>query len=66
MLHEPRNEYEHMRAGIEYKVALQAIRKVVRGSDEKDDVKKVMEIVEIVHSFEEDMKRRTGDDGSAT
>ena len=61
MLHEPRNEYEHMRAGMEYKLALQAIRKIVRTSKGLDyDI--VKEIADIIHSMEEDVKKRGGDD----
>ena len=61
MLHEPRNEYEHMRAGMEYKLALQAIRKIVRTSKGLDyDI--VKEIADIIHSMEEDVKKRSGDD----
>ena len=58
MLHEPRNEYEHMRAGMEYKLALQAIRKIVRTSKGLDyDI--VKEIADIIHSMEEDVKKRS-------
>lgn len=61
MLHEPRNEYENMRAGMEYKLALQAIRKIVRTSKGLDyDI--VTEIADIIHSMEEDVKKRCGDD----
>ena len=61
MLHEPRNEYEHMRAGMEYKLALQAIRKIVRTSKGLDyDI--VKEIADIIHSMEEDVKKRSEDD----
>lgn len=49
------NEYESLRAGFEYKVALQAIRKVIRSSD-TDDIQKVKDIVGIVHSFEDDLE----------
>ena len=62
MLSQPSNEYEHMRAGIEYKVALQAIRKVVRSHDELSDFDKVNEIVKICHSLEEDIRRRNSDE----
>lgn len=61
-MNSPRNEYENIRAGMEYRVALQAIRKVVRTGD-SDPVKRVQEVIDIVHSFEEDMKRRTGSNG---
>ena len=36
MLKAPSNEYEIMRAGLEYKLAMQAIRKIVRSSKESD------------------------------
>lgn len=41
--------------GIEEKVAIQAIRKVLRDKA-LDDVQKLTEIVTIVHSFEGDKK----------
>lgn len=61
MLHSPRNEYESMRAGMEYKLALQAIRKIVRTAKGLDyDI--VKEIADVIHSMEEDVQRRIGDD----
>lgn len=61
MLKAPQNEYEHMRAGMEFSLALQAIRKIVRTSKGLDyDI--VMEISDVIHSMEEDLKRRNGDD----
>lgn len=61
MLHQPRNEYEHMRAGMEYKLALQAIRKIVR-TEKGLDYDIVMQIADVIHSMEEDVARRIGDD----
>ncbi len=61
MLKAPSNEYESMRAGMEYKLALQAIRKIVR-TEKGLDYDIVMKISDVIHSMEEDVKRRTGDD----
>jgi len=61
MLKAPSNEYECMRAGMEYKLALQAIRKVIRSS-KGSDYDQVNEVQKIIHSMEEDLKRRCGDD----
>ena len=65
MLKAPSNEYEIMRAGLEYKLAMQAIRKIVRSSKESD-YKHVTEISKILSSMEEDLKRRRGEDGTDT
>ena len=60
MLHAPNNEYEQLRAGMEYKLAMQAIRKLVRTSKESD-YQLVTEISKIIKSMEEDVKRRGND-----
>lgn len=60
MLHAPNNEYENLRAGMEYKLAMQAIRKLVRTSKESD-YQLVTEISKIIKSMEEDVKRRGND-----
>lgn len=61
MLKAPSNEYEHMRAGMEYKLALQAIRKIVRTAKGLDyDI--VMQIADVINSMEEDLKKRCGSD----
>jgi hypothetical protein len=65
MLKAPSNEYENMRAGIEYKLAMQAIRKIVRTSKDSDYAQ-VTEISKILKSMEEDLKKRRGDDESDT
>lgn len=65
MLKAPSNEYEIMRAGLEYKLAMQAIRKIVRSSKESD-YKQVTEISKILSSMEEDLKRRRGEDDTDT
>ena len=65
MLHAPNNEYEQLRAGMEYKLAMQAIRKLVRTSKESD-YQQVMEIGNIIRSMEEDVKRRNGEDDTDT
>ena len=56
----PTNEYEHLRAGMEYKLALQAIRKIVRESRELpyDTIK---EIADIIDSMREDLRKRRGE-----
>ena len=61
MLKAPSNEYEHMRAGMEYKLALQAVRKVVRTA-KGSDYEQVTEISNIIDSMREDLRRRCGDD----
>ena len=61
MLKAPSNEYELMRAGMEYKLALQAVRKVVR-TGKGSDYEQITEIANIIDSMREDMKRRRGDD----
>lgn len=61
MLKAPSNEYEHMRAGMEYKLAIQAIRKVVRTSKDSDYAQ-VTEIANIIDSMREDLRKRRGDD----
>ena len=61
MLKAPSNEYESLRAGIEYKLAMQAIRKLVRTS-KKSDYDQAIEIAEIIKSMMEDVDRRTGSD----
>lgn len=63
MLKAPSNEYEELRAGMEYRLALQAIRKTIKTSTGKTDFEIISEISKIIHSMEEDMKRRTGEDG---
>ena len=65
MLHAPNNEYESLRAGMEYKLAMQAIRKLIRTS-KASDYEQVTEISKIIKSMEEDVKRRTVDDGTDT
>ena len=62
MLRAPSNEYEHMRAGMEYKLALQAIRKIVRVS-KGSDYEVVKQIADVIHSMEEDVRRRDSDNG---
>ena len=66
MLKAPSNEYEDLRAGMEYKLALQAIRKTVRNSNGKTDYDIVTEISKIIHSMEEDLKKREADDAADT
>jgi hypothetical protein len=61
MLKAPSNEYELARAGMEYKLALQAIRKVVRNG-KGTAYEQVTEIQNIVRSMEEDLKKRSGKD----
>ena len=61
MLHEPRNEYEHMRAGMEYKLAMQAIRKIVR-TGKGSDFDQITEISDIIDSMREDIRKRNDDD----
>ena len=56
----PSNEYETLRAGMEYKLALQAIRKIVR-SEKGLPYDIIKQISEIIHSMEDDVKRRCGD-----
>ena len=60
MLKAPSNDYEHLRAGMEYKLAMQAIRKIVRTSKESD-YDQVTEIEKILESMEEDLRKREGD-----
>ena len=60
MLKAPSNEYESMRAGMEYKLALRAIRKLVRVG-KGTAYEQVTEIQNIVRSMEEDLKKRSGD-----
>ena len=64
VLKAPTNEYESLRAGIEYKLAMQAIRKLVRTSKD-DDYTQAIAIAEIIKSMMEDVERRC-DDGPAT
>jgi uncharacterized protein YeeX (DUF496 family) len=61
----PSNEYESLRAGMEYKLALQAIRKIVR-SERGLPYDIIKEISGIIHSMEDDIKKRCDDDGTAT
>ena len=61
MMKAPSNEYEQMRAGMEYKLALQAIRKIVRTA-KGTDYEIVKEISDVIHSMEEDVNRRCGND----
>ena len=63
MMKAPSNEYEHLRAGMEYKLALQAIRKIVR-ENKPLPYDYIKEISEIIHSMEDDLKKRRGDDGA--
>jgi hypothetical protein len=65
MLKAPSNEYETMRAGMEYKLAMQAIRKIVRTSKDSDYAQ-VTEISKILKSMEEDLKKREADDAADT
>jgi hypothetical protein len=51
---------------MEYKLALQAIRKTVRNSNGKTDYDIVTEISKIIHSMEEDLKKREADDAADT
>lgn len=53
----PSNEYESLRAGMEYKLAMQAIRKIVRTSKESDYAQ-ATEIAKIIQSMEADMRLR--------
>lgn len=56
--------YKTAMDGISFKVALQAIRKIVRDNKtpEKD---KLGQIITVVHSFERDMEKK-GDEDAAT
>lgn len=65
MLKAPSNEYETMRAGMEYKLAMQAIRKIVRTSKDSDYAQ-VTEISKILKSMEEDLKKREAEDAADT
>ena len=65
MLKAPSNEYETLRAGIEYKLAMQAIRKLVRTSKESD-YDQAIEIAKIIKSMMEDVEKRCRDDEPAT
>lgn len=47
------DRYTTMMCGIAEKVAIQAIRKILRDK-ELDDIQKLTEIVTVVHSFEGD------------
>ena len=60
MLKAPSNDYEHLRAGMEYKLAVQAIRKLVRMGNQTDYAL-VTEISKIIKSMEEDLRKRRGD-----
>ena len=60
MLKAPSNDYEHLRAGMEYKLAMQAIRKIVRTSKESD-YDQVTEIEKILESMDEDLRKREED-----
>lgn len=60
MMKAPSNDYEHLRAGMEYKLAMQAIRKLVRTSKESD-YEQVTEITKIIRSMEEDLRKRCSD-----
>lgn len=55
----PSNEYESLRAGMEYQLAMKAIRKVVRTSKESD-YNQATEISKIIKSMEEDVRVRMG------
>ena len=61
MLKAPSNEYEQMRAGMEYKLAMQAIRKVVR-TGKGTDYAQATEISNIIDSMKEDLRKRRGED----
>ena len=65
MLKAPSNDYELLRAGIEYKLAMQAIRKLVRSSKESDYAQ-VTEIAKIIQSVEEDVRKRCGNNDADT
>ena len=65
MMKAPSNEYEELRAGMEYKLALQAIRKIVR-TEKGLPYDIITEISNIIHSMEDDVKRRCGEDGTST
>lgn len=54
----PSNEYESLRAGMEYKLAMQAIRKIVRTSKESDYAQ-AAEIAKIIQSMEDDIRLRS-------
>ena len=47
------DRYTKMMCGIEEKVAIQAIRKILRDK-ELNDIEKLTEIITVVHSFEGD------------
>ena len=47
------DRYTTMMAGIEEKIAIQAIRKILRDK-ELNDIEKLTEIITVVHSFEGD------------
>lgn len=49
------DRYVQAMNGIEEKIAIQSIRKVLRDK-ELNDIEKLTEIVDIVHSFEGDKK----------
>lgn len=63
MLKAPSNEYETLRAGIEYKLAMQAIRKLVRTSKDSD-YDQAIEIAKIIKSMMEDVEKRCGDESA--
>ena len=65
MLKAPSNDYEHLRAGMEYKLAVQAIRKLVRMGNQTDYAL-VTEISKIIKSMEEDLRKRRGDNEPTT
>ena len=49
--------YKEAMNGIGCKVALQAIRKVIRDSNTKDE-DKLGQIITVIHSFEQDMGQK--------
>ena len=48
--------YKTAMAGIGFKVAMQAIRKILRDNS-TDDVQKMQRIMTVVHSFESDLDK---------
>ena len=61
----PTNEYESLRAGMEYKLAMQAIRKLIR-TNKESDYAQVTEIAKIIQSVEEDVRKRCGNNDADT
>ena len=65
MLKAPSNDYELLRAGMEYKLAMQAIRKLIR-TNKESDYTQVTEIAKIIQSVEEDVRKRCGNNDADT